>query len=345
VNESTSDSSRSIILAWLAEQLAGETPIPQRRILSRAAGLFYGSGAVLVVAGILADHSSQTRLEIAVPVIAFAFIGASIMIAFPELIPSGVFPYIVAAGTLLITAVAYADNSQRSAYVLLYAWAAVYAFYFFPLSVALLETLWISIAAVAGMLLRGGGSLSFSFWLMITGTCLVGGLVIRHLITRLRDQAQRDVLTGLYNRLSLQDHIERDQRRATRTGEPLSVMMLDLDNFKQLNDRFGHLEGDRYLQEAARAWKAELRQSDVIARFGGDEFVVLMPACSLENARSVADRLRRVMPDGLTASAGVAQWDGEQDVLTLITCVDEAMYQAKVAGRNRTVVVTGSGAP
>ena len=339
LSESTSDNSRGIILTWLAEQLADTTPIPQRRILARAASLLYGSGATFVAVGVFANHSSETRFAIAVPVIALAFVAALIMFAFPEFLPSGAFPYIAATGTLLITAVAYADNSPRSAYVLLYAWVTMYAFYFFPLSVAMLEIVWISIAAAAGMLLRGGEGMVFSFWLMITGTCLVGGLVIRHLITRLRHQAQRDVLTGLYNRLSFQDHIERDQRRAERTGEPLSVMMLDFDNFKQINDRLGHLEGDRYLREAATAWQAELRKSDILARFGGDEFVVLMPACSLANAKSVADRLRSVMPKGLTASAGVAQWNGKQDLQNLLNSVDEAMYKAKVAGRDRTVVV------
>jgi diguanylate cyclase (GGDEF)-like protein len=116
--------------------------------------------------------------------------------------------------------------------------------------------------------------------------------------------------------------------------------MLDLDGFKQLNDARGHQEGDRYLAAVARAWKAELRRSDVIIRFGGDEFVVVMPSCSLERARLVADRLRALMPDGLTASAGVTEWESTQDVQALIACVDAALYSAKGAGRDRTVVLT-----
>jgi diguanylate cyclase (GGDEF)-like protein len=114
------------------------------------------------------------------------------------------------------------------------------------------------------------------------------------------------ICTGLYNRRRLDEELERDLRRAERTGEPLSLLILDLDHFKQFNDISGHVDGDRLLKEVASRWTAELRRGDVLARFGGEEFVVLMPACPIDRAVQVADRLRALTPGRQTASAGAA---------------------------------------
>ena len=326
-------------VAWLAQALGDESSRRQQRPLAIAGGVLYGFGATLVLIGLLVDRGPKTQFALALAAIGVTYMVTLSLLALPEALPISAFPYITALGTLLITVIAYADGSARNAYVLLYVWAALYAFYFFRLRIAVLETLWISVSVAVELLLRGWPSTSFSVWLMITGTCLVGGLVIHQLVTELRRLADRDALTGLYNRRSLEEHIAREQRRAGRTGEPLSVAMLDLDGFKQLNDDHGHQEGDRYLTAATRAWKAELRGSDIIARFGGDEFVVVMPSCSLERARAVADRLREVMPPGLTASVGVAQWECTQDIHALIASIDAALYKAKGAGRDQTVVL------
>lgn len=331
---------RGVVLSQLSRALTDESPRPQRRTIALAGGVLSGFGATLVLTGMLVERSPKTQFALALSAIGVAYAVTLLLLSMPDALPVSVFPYITAMGTLLITVIAYADGSARNAYVLLYVWAAFYAFYFFRPRVALLEILWISVAVAVELVLRGWPSSSFSVWLMITGTCLIGGLVIRELVTEMRRLAHRDALTGLYNRGSLEEHIEREQRRAARTGEPLSLAMLDLDGFKQLNDARGHQEGDRCLAAVARAWEAELRRSDIIVRFGGDEFVVVMPSCSLERARVVADRLRALTPDGLTASAGVTEWTSTQDVQALIACVDAALYSAKGAGRDRTVVVT-----
>jgi len=169
------------------------------------------------------------------------------------------------------------------------------------------------------------------------GTSLIGGLAIRQLVTQVRRLADRDELTGLHNRRHMLEHLERDRQRAERTHEPLSLVMLDLDRFKQYNDRAGHIEGDRHLRDVAAAWSRELRRGDVLARFGGEEFVVVMPACPLKRAVAVADRLRAATPNGQTASAGAVCWDGEEDALALLTRADVALYEAKQMGRDRTV--------
>ena len=217
-------------------------------------------------------------------------------------------------------------------------WVALYSFYFYTPRMALAETAWVSVAAAAELALRGGAMAQVSIWVLITGTSVIGGLAIRQLVTQVRHLADRDGLTGLYNRRRLDEELERDLRRAERTGEPLSLLILDLDHFKQFNDISGHVDGDRLLKEVASRWTAELRRGDVLARFGGEEFVVLMPACPIDRAVQVADRLRALTPDVQTASAGAAHWDGQENGLGLIARADAALYQAKMTGRDRTVV-------
>lgn len=308
-----------------------------RSTLARSGGLLFASGATLILVSLTAEHLRGTRWALALPVLAAAYAVAALLLLLPDLVPPPVYPSLTAGGTALITLIAYADGSPVSAAVLLYIWAAIYAFYFYSLRVAVLETAWIS--TCAGLELWFGGSVPnwFSLWLLVSGTCLVGGLVVRHLVTQVRAEAGRDPLTGLYNRRSLEEQLALDQRRAWRSGTPLSIVMLDVDGLKALNDRAGHLEGDRYLVALAQRWQQELRGGDILARFGGDEFLVVMPDCTLERACAVADRLRAVTPAGCTASAGAAQWDARADGTVLIEAADAALYRAKVDGRNRTV--------
>jgi diguanylate cyclase (GGDEF)-like protein len=114
--------------------------------------------------------------------------------------------------------------------------------------------------------------------------------------------------------------------------------MLDLDHFKAYNDEFGHQAGDRLLKQAAAAWNAQLRASDTLARYGGEEFALALPACPLEEALIVVERLRAVTPGGQTCSAGVVCWDGAEPPADLVGRADAALYEAKNAGRDRTIV-------
>jgi diguanylate cyclase (GGDEF)-like protein len=114
--------------------------------------------------------------------------------------------------------------------------------------------------------------------------------------------------------------------------------MLDIDHFKRYPDTHGHAGGDRLLAAAAAAWTTTLRSGDHIARYGGEEFLVLFPRCSAEHAAAAADRLRAAMPAGATCSIGVAPWDGVESAQRLLGRADAALYAAKAAGRDRTVV-------
>ena len=111
--------------------------------------------------------------------------------------------------------------------------------------------------------------------------------------------------------------------------------MLDLDYFKDYNDRNGHQAGDRLLKEAAARWGAHVRDTDLLARYGGEEFAVAMPDCDLARASQVIERIRTATPEGEKASAGVVAWDGEESEIQLVARADEALYKAKRAGRDR----------
>lgn len=172
-------------------------------------------------------------------------------------------------------------------------------------------------------------------------------LGVAHEVTELRQaerelehRASHDPLTGLPNRHQLQHELQYAIAHAAQSGDGLAVLYLDLDGFKEVNDRGGHDTGDRLLREVAQRLQQGLRQGDLVARVGGDEFVVLLPGCrNTEAARAIADSLRTrltppcALPDGLfrlDASVGIACFPADgSDPDTLLACADRAMYAAK----------------
>lgn len=157
--------------------------------------------------------------------------------------------------------------------------------------------------------------------------------------------AARDPLTGTLNRATLEQGLHRDVSLARRHGTPFSVIMLDLDHFKLINDSYGHLMGDCVLKEAAKLFLECVRESDTVFRFGGEEFTILLSNSDLEGARQLADRIRARMEQrvitcnghtvGLTLSAGVAQWQDDETPDRVLLRADEALYEAKAKGRNQ----------
>lgn len=164
-----------------------------------------------------------------------------------------------------------------------------------------------------------------------------------HLFAQMQQQALTDSLTGCYNRRSFELQLERDLHMATRMRQPLSLIMLDLDNFKHINDQAGHDAGDAALCMLADNLRAELRAVDTAARFGGDEFVIILPQANPEGALLVAERLRKrisqmEVPEfgQVTASFGVATFPAHASSRdTLLVAADRALYNSKDAGRNR----------
>jgi len=173
-------------------------------------------------------------------------------------------------------------------------------------------------------------------------------------IAVLERQSVTDPLTGLYNRRYLEDRLRQEIRRARRYGFPLSVLLVDADHFKQINDTWGHDVGDEALVALASLCASTIRPQEILARYGGEEFVIVVPATATPGAEVLAERLRRLVLDSvlvpsgkrgnsedvrLTVTIGVASLAGESDdQRRLLTRADAALYQAKRKGRNQVAV-------
>lgn len=168
----------------------------------------------------------------------------------------------------------------------------------------------------------------------------------------LRDQAMRDSLTGLWNRRSVLDILSREQARAVRQLIPVSIIMLDIDDFKRINDTYGHLAGDEVLREVARRLMSSFRPYDGLGRYGGEEFLMVLPGCDEKSLPGRTDNMRRAIcdqpmnvdgvPVTVTASFGatVFQPNSTVDCEQLIRIADDALYEAKRSGRNRIICRT-----
>lgn len=160
--------------------------------------------------------------------------------------------------------------------------------------------------------------------------------------------ATTDSLTGIANRREFSAILAREVDRAKRYGTPMSLAMYDLDYFKRVNDTFGHDVGDYVLQTVTRLVKENIRANDVVARWGGEEFMVLMPQSDVQAARNASEKLRLAIAahhfdkvGSLTASFGVAAFEPQDDLNSLLKRVDDALYRAKEQGRNRVEILAG----
>ncbi len=173
---------------------------------------------------------------------------------------------------------------------------------------------------------------------------------------RAEEEAITDELTGLSNHRRFRQILGKEVERAKRFDRPLSVVMLDLDDFKEINDNYGHLQGDRVLREVGRVLKLESREVDEPARYGGEEFAIALPETRIDGAMEVGERIRRRL-DGMRiplegdtdsipihASVGVAgSPETTLDTKTLVKAADQALYRAKQQGKNRTARLRAGG--
>lgn len=180
---------------------------------------------------------------------------------------------------------------------------------------------------------------------------LVGGYIskirdkLRQSLRTIQQMAIYDELTGVFNRRHLNELLESEKARCARTGEEFSICILDVDYFKRVNDTFGHLAGDRVLKHFASEVKKSLRTIDSFGRFGGEEFLLVLPRTNIEQARLCAERIRRMTEDlafpellsnfSITSSFGIAQYRPGEDLKETLSRADTALYKAKNAGRNR----------
>ncbi|HKJ76181.1 MAG TPA: GGDEF domain-containing protein [Gammaproteobacteria bacterium] len=186
-------------------------------------------------------------------------------------------------------------------------------------------------------------------WLLVllAGIAIWAQLAQLHMLLRLYREATRDALTGLINRRALTHALEVELMTADQENRPLSVLLFDLDLFKRINDQYGHLTGDAVLQAFGRILETELPNPDLIGRYGGEEFLAILPDTDIDQAQAVAERIRAACHEAsiriegglvhFTTSIGVARWSPGETATALLNRVDQGLYQAKEAGRDLVV--------
>ena len=240
----------------------------------------------------------------------------------------------VVLGTVLVTALSWAGATRGIGFVNLYYWTALFsAVYFRPLSVALhMVFLGLCYALILNV---GAPSVHpVTAWCSLVGTASICALFILGLVNILRSSSRVDSLTGLANRRFFDERLGEELERSRRSGEELSVALIDIDGFKVVNDQFGHEVGDRLLIDLSSRWKAVMRDGgDFLGRVGGDEFAVLAPGSDELGMRRLVERLTHAVPDGVSVSIGTATWDRVENAADLMRKSDQAMYKVKLHHR------------
>jgi diguanylate cyclase (GGDEF)-like protein len=311
--------------------------------MARAAAAMFGTGGILALLSLAVPHwhlaHPTESAIIAIP----ALPAAAMLYVFADHVPErGIHALLVLATLQLSVAVQFLGSGAATAAAgSYYTWISIFAFYFLRRRAALAHLAFMGVAYAAALwaVHASGGP---GQWVVTMGTAAAGGLVVGHLVGRLRQQAGTDVLTGLANRRSWEATLERELARAWRQHFPVALAIIDLDDFKALNDREGHQAGDRVLKELSAQWGEVIREEDVLARPGGDEFGLVLPNCAQAQAMQILDRLRNKTPE-MTFSAGLASWDGSEQAGSLMERADIALYRAKNRGGNDTAVAGVSG--
>ncbi len=312
-----------------------------RRFTARRPAIVWSLSLLFLFKGLIALATTAfpisplepTALIAAVGVM--AIVGACVVWLLGPSIPLFGFELFAAAGSFTVSwAVAHAaTHGGMMIAAFSYPWIAIYAAHFFPRRAVILQGVLISVGFGAGLLV-GGLSHVFVYWVMVIATIWSICLVLGHLSETLRLRADTDPLTGLLNRSGFLIAANREHAIAQRTGSPLALAVLDLDGFKQINDLQGHAVGDRVLADLGRSLRERLRAGDILARHGGDEFVLLMPATSAQSAATVIDRLR---DDRLPVawSVGIGTWSAGESLGECLARADTHLYTVKNALRLR----------
>ena len=257
-------------------------------------------------------------------------------------------------GPIGVVLIAYALSATPGAGdgAVLYMWPVLWTTFFFGRRGAISIVACIGVAHAITLLMLPPASSYPGRWVDVMVSVSVVSVVILTLVhrndlllTRLADEARTDTLTGLLNRRGFDEHASLELAHSRRDGRSIAVVTFDIDYFKGINDELGHEIGDRVLARIGELLAAESRDIDVAARFGGDEFVVLLPGCTSSDAELFAERVRGALAADDSAglppapmSAGILATVAPDSIEAMLQGADSALYNAKRAGRNRTVI-------
>jgi diguanylate cyclase (GGDEF)-like protein len=326
---------------------------PSPRFSARvASGIFAGQALILFIIGVLPHQGGAyvARLVIAGACAVFA---VALHLSAGKIGSRGL-QAAAACGTLLLSLhllLSVDSNSQSDE--MLYIWPALYAAYFFPVRQAAAQLALMSGAYLVVLLVSSPHDVVAGSWLTLVGVIFPAAALLRAvrdavtgMVRSLAEAARTDTLTGLKNRLALEDEIHVEVERTLRSEKELSIVIGDLDHFKAVNDELGHRAGDEALVRIGQILHTRRRVGDSIARTGGEEFTLLLPGASEHEAYLVAERLRVQVerdfadhPVPLTFSFGVATYpEHGRTADAVIEAADQALYAAKALGRNRSVI-------
>jgi diguanylate cyclase (GGDEF)-like protein len=294
----------------------------------RALALITFAGAVSSLAAALFPSSPEAPVELFRIVAVLALTCSVLLWWLADRVPGWLLHAAVAGGTLAIS-VLIARAATGVATVVTatdYIWMGVYVSFFFSRIAARLHLALIAIAFGVALVTNTHGIPVEAFVLM-TASIIVATETIGRQSDRLRHEAHTDPLTGLLNRKGVAPAVDRAFTLADRTGIPLTIGLIDLDRFKEVNDRDGHAAGDRLLVNMTRTWSEELQAGDIFARLGGDEFLVVLVGSSDEEARRFFERLLFISP--ASWSAGVIKRHQGEDLSACLARADNTLYESK----------------
>jgi diguanylate cyclase (GGDEF)-like protein/putative nucleotidyltransferase with HDIG domain len=325
----------------------------QASLVAKVLAALFAAGASLAALTVVLPHPANANDLGLLVIVASAYLTAVALYTLAAKLPAWTLQPTLAWGSTLITGVAYFSGESPSPLVFFYLWVFLYASYFFTHRQTAVQVLYVGVAYGALLAARAPAEAIPTWWLVGMGTLLVGAMVIMAmrarvelLIARLYDAARTDPLTKLSNRRGFRELLDLELERARRGGTAMSVLVGDLDDFKDVNDRSGHQVGDLALQRVARLLCEGKRQIDTAARVGGEEFTLIVPDTEREGARAFAERLRLALreefasdPTPLTISFGVSVYPEHGETAgALLHAADQALYAAKQCGRNQTVL-------
>jgi diguanylate cyclase (GGDEF)-like protein len=329
--------------------------------MARTFTYLFGVGATLLLLTLALPHSPDRDVAGLVAVAVAAYLAALGFLVLFDRLPLWVYEATPVLGTILVSLAVYFGGSDApAAYAAYYFWVVLAACYFLRPAVAATHLALASAGYGVALLASDGVAVPGLNWAVATGSLFVVGFLMtalrgqmERMLTELGRAARTDSLTGLANRRELEGRFAGELERSTRGGRSLAIVVLDLDWFKEFNDRFGHAAGDHALVQLSEALRRATRTSDIVARLGGEEFAVLAPETDEHEGFQLAERLRAEVratfarqQEKMTVSCGVATFplhgitSGE-----LLHSADRALYEAKESGRDRSVLFQPAGAP
>lgn len=324
----------------LRTALLAARPYPySRQTAARAMALLWLVGGITSLLVVVLPHPPTLHREVLLAIGLVAPLKAAVIYRLREVLPRRIYPWLLGTGTGVTTALVAAGGGGTASvsFSFFYTWVVIYALLFFPPITAGVQL--VGAALAYGIVLWSMDSFgSGSFTAVeptVLGAVIATTCMVVLLLSNAREASEIDPLTHVANRRGLDRRLAEAMEQAEKHPDPLVVALIDIDHFKQINDEQGHDAGDRILRELVRRWTPLVRAGDTIARFGGDEFVIVLPACSLPDADAVLHRLRQAAPDGVSCSLGSAVFRPEDSASLVISRADAALYDAKRLGRNQ----------